>query len=159
MRIVGIDPGIRVTGFGIIEKSEKLSVLSYGTITPPVQKSMAEKLKYLYSDTMKIIGKYKPDLLAIESTFYQKNVKSALILGQAKGSILLAAANSNIPCKEFAPRKVKLAVVGNGAAKKEQVQYMIQRILKLDTLPKSFDVSDALAIAYCGLTNMEYGND
>ncbi|MEE9571748.1 MAG: crossover junction endodeoxyribonuclease RuvC [Candidatus Neomarinimicrobiota bacterium] len=159
MRIVGIDPGIRVTGFGILEKNEKLSVLSYGTITPPVQNSMEEKLKYLYSDAMEIIDKYKPDLFAIESTFYQKNVKSALILGQAKGSILLAAANSNIPCKEFAPRKVKLAVVGNGSATKEQVQYMIQRILKLDTLPKPFDVSDALAIAYCGLTNMEYGND
>ncbi len=159
MRIVGIDPGIRVTGFGILEKNEKLSVLSYGTITPPVQNSMEEKLKYLYSDAMEIIDKYKPDLFAIESTFYQKNVKSALILGQAKGSILLAAVNSNIPCKEFAPRKVKLAVVGNGSATKEQVQYMIQRILKLDTLPKPFDVSDALAIAYCGLTNMEYGND
>lgn len=157
MRIVGIDPGIRVTGFGVLEKGKKLTVLSYGTISPPVQKSMPERLKYLYTDAMEIIEKYKPDLLAIESTFYQKNVKSALILGQAKGSILLAAANSNIPCNEYAPRKIKLAVVGNGAATKEQVQYMIQRILKLDTLPKPFDVSDALAIAYCGLTNMEYG--
>ncbi len=156
MRIVGIDPGIRVTGFGVLEKSNKLSVLSYGTINPPVQKSMGERLKYLYLDAMEIIEKYKPDLLVIESTFHQKNVKSALILGQAKGSILLAAANSNIPCKEFAPRKIKVAVVGNGSATKEQVQYMIQRILKIKSLPKSFDVSDALAIAYCGLTNMEY---
>ena len=157
MRIVGIDPGIRSTGFGVLEKSKILSVLSYGTINPPVQKSMAERLKYLYSDAMEIIEKYKPDLLVIESTFHQKNVKSALILGQAKGSILLAAANSNIPCTEYAPRKVKAAVVGNGSATKEQVQYMIQRILKIESLPKSFDISDALAIAYCGLTNMEYG--
>ena len=87
MRIVGIDPGIRVTGFGVIEKNKKLSVLSYGTISPPTQNSMAERLKYLYTDAMEIIEKYKPDLLAIESTFHQKNVKSALILGQAKGSI------------------------------------------------------------------------
>ena len=157
MRIVGIDPGIRSTGLGVLEKSKTLSVLSYGTINPPVQKSMAERLKYLYSDVMEIIEKYKPDLLVIESTFHQKNVKSALILGQAKGTILLAAANSNVPCKEFAPRKVKVAVVGKGSATKEQVQYMIQRILNLESLPKSFDVSDALAIAYCGLTNMEYG--
>lgn len=156
MIILGIDPGIRVTGFAILEKSTKLSVLSYGTISPPVQKSMAERLKYLYWDAMEIIKRYKPEAMAIEGTFHQKNVKSALILGQAKGAILLAGANSNIPCKEFAPRKVKLAVVGNGSATKEQVQYMIQRILKLDTLPKPFDVSDALAIAYCGLTNMEY---
>ncbi|MEE8342055.1 MAG: crossover junction endodeoxyribonuclease RuvC [Candidatus Neomarinimicrobiota bacterium] len=157
MRIIGIDPGIRVTGFGVLDKAKKLSVLSYGTINPPVKQSMGERLKYLYSDTMEVIDKYKPDIIAIESTFHQKNVKSALILGQAKGSILLAAANSNVPCKEFAPRKVKLAVTGNGSATKEQVQFMIQRIFKLDTLPKPFDVSDALAIAYCGLTNMEYG--
>lgn len=156
MIILGIDPGIRVTGFAILEKSTKLSVLSYGTISPPVQKSMAERLKYLYWDAMEIIKRYKPDAMAIEGTFHQKNVKSALILGQAKGAILLAAANSNVISKEFAPRKVKVAVVGNGSATKEQVQYMIQRILKLDTLPKPFDVSDALAIAYCGLTNMEY---
>lgn len=156
MIILGIDPGIRVTGFAILEKSTKLSVLSYGIISPPVQKSMAERLKYLYWDAMEIIKRYKPDAMAIEGTFHQKNVKSALILGQAKGAILLAAANSNVISKEFAPRKVKVAVVGNGSATKEQVQYMIQRILKLDTLPKPFDVSDALAIAYCGLTNMEY---
>ena len=157
MIVIGIDPGIRVTGFGVLEKNKKLTVLSYGTISPPVQIPMAERLKYLYSDAMEIIEKYKPDLLTIESTFHQKNFKSALILGQAKGSILLAAANSNIPCKEFAPRKIKAAVVGNGSATKEQVQYMIQRILKLETLSKSYDVSDALAIAFCGLTNMEYG--
>ena len=154
MRIIGIDPGIRVTGFGILEKSKKLSVLSYGTISPPVKESMAERLKYLYQDAISIIDKYKPDLLAIESTFHQKNVRSALILGQAKGSILLAAANSNVPTVEYAPRKVKVAVVGNGSATKEQVQFMMQRILKLSSMPKQYDVSDALAIAYCGLTNI-----
>ena len=78
MRIVGIDPGIRVTGFGVLERNKKIVVLSYGTISPPVQKTMANRLKYLYSDAMEIIKKYKPDLLAIESTFHQKNVKSAL---------------------------------------------------------------------------------
>jgi len=154
MVIVGIDPGIRVTGFGVIKKNGKLTVLSYGTITPPTKESMAERLKYLYQDAISIIDKYKPDLLAIESTFHQKNVRSALILGQAKGSILLAAANSNVPTVEYAPRKVKAAVVGNGSATKEQVQYMVQRILKLNSMPKQYDVSDALAIAYCGLTNI-----
>ena len=154
MVIVGIDPGIRVTGFGVIKKNGKLTVLSCGTITPPTKESMAERLKYLYQDAISIIDKYKPDLLAIESTFHQKNVRSALILGQAKGSILLAAANSNVPTVEYAPRKVKAAVVGNGSATKEQVQYMVQRILKLNSMPKQYDVSDALAIAYCGLTNI-----
>jgi len=154
MVIVGIDPGIRVTGFGVIKKNGILSVLSCGTIRPPTKETMAERLKYLYKDAMEIINKYKPDLLAIESTFHQKNVRSALILGQAKGAILLAAANANVPSVEYAPRKVKVAVVGNGSATKEQVQYMIERILKIDNMPKMYDVSDALAIAYCGLTNI-----
>jgi crossover junction endodeoxyribonuclease RuvC len=154
MVIVGIDPGIRVTGFGVLKKNGKLSVLSCGTITPPTKETMAERLKYLYKDAISIINKYKPDLLAIESTFHQKNVRSALILGQAKGSILLAAANSNVPTVEYAPRKVKVAVVGNGSATKEQVQFMMQRILKINSMPKQYDVSDALAIAYCGLTNI-----
>lgn len=154
MVIIGIDPGIRITGFGVIKKNGKLSVLSCGTITPPTKDTMAERLKYLYSDAMNIIKKNKPDILAIESTFHQKNVRSALILGQAKGAILLAAANSNVPSVEYAPRKVKAAVVGNGSATKEQVQYMIERILKIDNMPKKFDISDALAIAYCGLINI-----
>ena len=157
MRIIGIDPGIRATGFGIIEKDKKITVLSYGIINPPVKNTMAERLKYLYHDAKQLIEKYKPDILAIESTFHQKNVRSALVLGQAKGSLLLAAANSEIPCKEYAPRKVKSAVVGNGAATKEQVQYMVKRILKINNLPKQYDVSDALAVAYCGLINAEYG--
>ena len=154
MIIVGIDPGIRCTGFGVIRKDRKLAVLSCGTITPPTKESMALRLKYLYNDAMDIIHKYKPDLLAVESTFHQKNVKSALILGQAKGAILLAAANSKVPTIEFAPRKVKSAVTGNGSATKEQVQFMVQRIFKIDNMPKAYDVSDALAIAYCGLTNI-----
>jgi len=154
MIIVGIDPGIRQTGFGVIKKNGKLSVLSCGTITPPTNESMAERLKYLYNDALDIINKYKPDLLAVESTFHQKNVKSALILGQAKGAILLAAANSKVNSVEFAPRKVKSAVAGNGSATKEQVQFMVQRIYKIDKIPKVYDISDALAIAYCGLTHI-----
>ena len=153
MVIIGIDPGIRKTGFGVIKKRRELTVLGLGTITPPTNDTMAERLKYLYSDALELIKKYKPDLLAIESTFHQKNVKSALILGQAKGAILLAAANSNVATVEFAPRKVKSAVVGNGSATKEQVLYMIKRIFSIENMPKEYDVSDALAVAYCGLTN------
>lgn len=154
MIIIGIDPGIRRTGFGVIKKNGKLSILSCGTITPPANESMAERLKYLHNDVLELINRHKPDLLVVESTFHQKNVKSALILGQAKGAILLAAANSNIPSTEFAPRKVKSAVAGNGSATKEQVQFMVQRIFNIENMPKEYDVSDALAIAYCGLTNI-----
>jgi len=154
MVIVGIDPGIRITGFGVLKKNGKLSLLSCGTITPPTEQTMAERLKYLYQDAKSIIEKYKPNILSIESTFHQKNVKSALILGQAKGAILLAAANSNVPSYEYAPRKVKAAVTGNGSATKEQVQFMMKRILNINSLPKQYDVSDALAVAYCGLSNI-----
>ncbi|MDX1284747.1 MAG: crossover junction endodeoxyribonuclease RuvC [Draconibacterium sp.] len=154
MIIVGIDPGIRTTGFGVLKKNGKLSLLSCGTITPPTKETMAERLKYLYNDAMSIIDRYKPDLLTIESTFHQKNVKSALILGQAKGAILLAAANSKVPAFEYAPRKVKSAVTGNGSATKEQVQFMMKRILNIEDLSVKYDVSDALAVAYCGLTNI-----
>jgi len=155
MRIIGIDPGIRCTGFAVLEKKSKVIVLSYGTIKPPVEKTMGKRLRFLYLDATDLIKKYQPDLLAIESTFHQKNVKSALILGQAKGSIMLAAANSDISCLEYAPRKIKSAVVGNGSANKEQVRYMVRQILNLTQLPKQFDVSDALAVAYCGLIDIK----
>ena len=95
-------------------------------------------------------------MIAIEDTFYQKNVKSALALGQARGALLLAGANAGIPCSEFAPRKVKQSVTGNGAATKEQVQFMVQKILQLDKAPTPIDASDALAIGLCYLNQPKW---
>jgi crossover junction endodeoxyribonuclease RuvC len=103
-----------------------------------------------------LLEKFEPHAMAIEDTFFSKNVKSALLLGQARGVLLLAAASKGIPSVEYAPRKVKQSVVGNGAADKKQVQYMVQQILKMDEPPKPLDTSDALAIGLCYINQNKY---
>jgi crossover junction endodeoxyribonuclease RuvC len=155
IRVMGIDPGLSITGFGIIEKrGNQLQALSYGTIRPPAGRPLPQRLRYLYDEVCRLIGRYRPQVLAIEDSFYRKNVKSAIAMGQARGSILLAGAHQDLPCVEYAPRRVKQAVVGNGAATKEQVQFMVQRILRLKDLPKPLDSSDALAIGLCHLNKV-----
>ncbi|UCH11654.1 MAG: crossover junction endodeoxyribonuclease RuvC [Fidelibacterota bacterium] len=150
MRILGLDPGIRCTGYGIIAiHGRNPTLVDYGTITPPVKVSMGERLSVLYDDLAQLIDMNRPDEFAIEATFYGVNVKSALTLGQARGAALLCAAHHNLPASEYAPRKVKLATTGNGRAAKEQVQFMVQRILNMDHLPEPMDASDALAVAIC----------
>lgn len=150
MRILGLDPGIRCTGYGIIAvHSREPTLVDYGTITPPTDATMGERLSVLYDDLAQLIDMTNPDEFAIEATFYGVNVKSALTLGQARGVAILCAAHHRLPTAEYAPRKVKLATTGNGRATKEQVQYMVQRILGLDHLPKPMDASDALAVALC----------
>ncbi|MBT3299270.1 MAG: crossover junction endodeoxyribonuclease RuvC [Candidatus Marinimicrobia bacterium] len=148
VRVIGIDPGIGTTGFGILDgKGGKTRLHSYGTIKPPAKDSIELRLKYLYSEVQKLIHEYKPSIMAIEDSFYSKNVKSALTLGQARGALILAAVNADINVRQYAPRKVKQSVVGNGAASKEQVQFMVTQILKLKEAPESLDISDAIAIA------------
>ncbi len=155
MRVIGFDPGLGVTGFGVLEKQKsQIRTICYGAIRPPKNFSLPERLKHLYNEAMKLIQTYSPDVLAIENTFYQKNVQSAMKLGQARGALLLAGANSNLSCEEYAPRKVKQSVVGNGAATKEQVQFMMQNILNLKELPTPIDASDALAIGVCHLNQL-----
>jgi len=152
MRVIGVDPGIAVTGFGIIDKKDNtISAHSYGTIRPPKGVQLADRLGYLFDEITVLIDKYKPEILAVEDTFYHKNFKSAMVLGQARGMIILAGYRQNIQCVEFAPKKIKQSVVGNGNASKEQVQYMVKNILHLDKLPTPLDSSDALAIGLCYL--------
>jgi crossover junction endodeoxyribonuclease RuvC len=150
MRILGLDPGIRCTGYGIIAvQAREPTLVDYGIITPPSNAPMGQRLSVLYDDLVQLIKLSKPDELAIEATFYGVNVKSALTLGQARGVALLCAAHHGLPISEYAPRKVKLAATGNGRAGKEQVQFMVQRILNMDHLPEPMDASDALAVALC----------
>ncbi len=152
MRVIGIDPGLGVTGYGILDRnSTGIAIHHYGIIRPPQKKSLSERLDYLFGAAMKLIHEHQPDVLSIEDTFYGKNIKTALLLGQARGVLMLAGSQSDIPCFEYAPRKVKQSVVGNGAATKEQVQFMVKSILKLKELPQPLDASDALAIALCHL--------
>ena len=150
MRILGVDPGISITGFSIIDsKKNRTSLLAYGTISPKPKDSLPKRLNYLFEEMNKILDQFLPDVLAIEDAFYSNNVKSAMILGQARGSIILAASQADILIYEFAPRKVKMSVCGNGAASKEQVSYMVTKILKLEKAPKPLDVSDAMAVGLC----------
>ena len=150
MRVIGIDPGIGITGFSIIDHSRlETSLIAYGAIRPPKKQGLEKRLFYLFNEMNQLNDKFDPDILAIEDSFYSKNVKSAMILGQARGTILLSAARASIKVAEFAPRKVKQSVCGNGSATKEQVQFMVGQILKLKDLPNPIDISDAMAVGLC----------
>ena len=150
MIILGVDPGTLITGYGVIKKNgSALRVLDVGVIKIPSTDTMPLRLKRIYASLCTIIDRFHPDEFAIETAFYSKNAQSALKIGQARGVSILAGVNFEVPVTEYSPREVKNAVVGNGAASKEQVQYMIKNLLKLKTAPKYFDATDALAVAVC----------
>ena len=152
MRVLGIDPGIRTTGFGIIDSStNRFSLIACGTIKPKVSDSLPLRLNHLFEEVEIIINKFSPEVFSIEDMFYSKNVKTAMILGQARGAMIIAAAQANINIFEYAPRKVKMSVCGSGGASKEQVQYMVMKILNLKEIPGTMDVSDAIAVGICCL--------
>jgi crossover junction endodeoxyribonuclease RuvC len=158
MIILGVDPGTLITGFGIIEVGRgKYSVLEFDIVKNSGDDSMPIRLKRIYSRLCEIIDRFHPDEFAIETAFYGKNVQSALKIGHARGVSILAAVNYEIPTTEYSPREVKKAVTGNGAASKEQVQFMVQAQLKIRVAPKYFDATDALAIALCHSFRMTNG--
>ncbi len=125
--------------------------LASGGIRLPKADTMARKLAFVYRELMLLLAAHKPEVVAIEEVFYSANVKSALKLGQVRGVALLAAANCGLPVAEYAPLKIKSSVVGYGLAQKEQVQYMVTRLLRLEFAPESADAADALAVAICHL--------
>jgi crossover junction endodeoxyribonuclease RuvC len=150
LRILGLDPSIVQTGYGVISVSERnISMVDYGIIKPKPKEPTANRLLTIFQDVKEIIKMFNPTVFAIEEVFYGKNVKSALLLGHARGAALLAAAEYEIPIYEYSPRKIKQAVTGNGNATKEQVQFMVKASLKMDELPIPLDASDGLAIALC----------
>ena len=148
--ILGIDPGTNILGYGIISVDSKgphyvdMGVFDLRKITDPF-----EKLANIFSGVGELIEVHKPDAVAVESPFYGKNAQVVLKLGRAQGAALTAAVMRGIPVAEYAPRKAKIAICGNGAASKEQVCMMIQKTLKVDLDPKHLDATDALAIALC----------
>lgn len=152
--ILGIDPGIADTGYGLIKESgSTLSCLTYGSIKTDPSLVLADRLLDLHSQLDKIIKKYKPDLAAVEELFFNKNVRTALIVGQARGVALLALKKNNLPIFNFTPSQVKQAVSAYGQAPKLQVQKMVKLILNLKELPRPDDAADALAVAICALNN------
>jgi len=150
MIILGIDPGLATTGYGIIRKTNgTLKCIDYGFIQTGPKMPTAERLQKINWDLDKLIKKYKPKAMAIENIYFFKNLKTALPVSQAKGVMLLAAAENKLPIYEFTPLQVKMIITGFGRAEKKQVQKMVQSILSLKEPPKPDDASDALAIAIC----------
>ena len=150
MKILGIDPGLVQTGYGIITfKDNNPKTVDYGVIKPSASNALANRLLTIFEDVGEIINMHKPSIFSIEDVFYGKNAKSALRLGQARGAAMVAAASVGLSIHEYSARKIKQAVTGNGNAHKEQVQFMVKATLKMDKLPEPIDASDALATALC----------
>jgi len=156
MIIIGVDPGTIFTGFGIINYDKNsFDRIKNGLIKLPSTKTIAQKLELIYDGLYNIIKTYKPDEFAIETAFYGKNVQSAMKIGYARGVSILAAIHNNVPISEYSPREIKKSIVGNGAASKEQVNYMIRTILDIKNNKMRSDESDALAIALCHAFRMK----
>ena len=150
MIILGVDPGTIITGYGLIEyTNNKFRRISHGIIRLPSKKSLSQKLEIIYNELDKLLKTYKPDEFVIETAFYGKNVQSVLKIGYARGVSILAAVHNKVPTNEYSPREVKKAVVGKGAASKQQVNYMVTTILNSKKIKFKPDESDALAIALC----------
>ena len=150
MIILGVDPGTNITGYGLIEyTNNKFRRISHGVIKLPSSKPVSQRLEIIYRELNILLKKYKPDEFAIETAFYGKNVQSVMKIGYARGVSLLAAIHNKVPASEYSPREVKKAVVGKGAASKQQVNYMVMTILNSKKIKFKPDESDALAIALC----------
>ncbi len=151
MIVIGIDPGTATTGYGLVQEEEDggLAVLNYGVIQTSSQLSMPDRLLALFKELREIIHLHHPHSGAVEKLFFQRNVRTALSVGQARGVALLALAEEGLPVAEYTPLEVKQAVVGYGGADKVQVQQMVRALLRLDEVPQPDDAADALAIAIC----------
>lgn len=154
MIILGIDPGFARTGYGVIEeKNKNLRMLDYGCITTPAGVLFEKRLKKIREEMAGLIKKYHPEICAVEKIFFCKNTKTAIDVGQARGVIILTAAENKLKIREFTPLQVKQFVTGYGKAEKGQIQKMVKILLGLKEIPKPDDAADALALAIAGSNN------
>ena len=152
--ILGIDPGLANTGWGIVrQRGSKLTCVAYGCVTTPTEQPLAERLAKIYEQIGAVIQKYGPSCIGIETVWFGQNITAAFATGQARGAALVACAQGGLDVGEFSPRQIKLAVVGTGSADKAQVQYMVKQLLGLDAEPKPDHAADALAAAICYTTH------
>jgi crossover junction endodeoxyribonuclease RuvC len=159
MVILGIDPGLERVGYGVVRKEgSRLTSLGYGLVKTPKGET-PERLRLIFDQVVELVEKFNPDCACCERLFFTKNQTTGIDVAKALGVVQLALAQRGLSCREFAPPEVKLAVVGNGAAEKRQVQYMVTKLLGLSETPKPDDVADALAVAVTGalkgLTNLQ----
>ena len=152
--ILGIDPGTTIMGYGIIHiKGSKMELIQMGVLHLSKLQSHELKLKKIFERTLQLVDEYKPDELAVEAPFFGKNVQSMLKLGRAQGVAMAAGLSREIPITEYLPKKIKMAITGNGNASKEQVALMLKSLLNLKSLPKNLDATDGLAAAVCHFYN------
>lgn len=150
MRILGIDPGIATIGFGVVDSENGAQrLVQCGVITTPAHTSLSSRLSQIYDDMTQLIELFKPDAVSVEELFFNTNITTGIAVAHGRGVILLACEKAGIRIYEYTPLQVKQSVVGYGRAEKRQVQDMVKRLLKMDTLPKPDDAADALAIAIC----------
>ncbi len=164
MRVFGIDCGTECTGYGVVDleeqgRQERLVSIAFGGIRVPKKEPLAARLALVHAELCEQIARYRPTCVAVEEVFHSVNAQSALKLGHVRGVALLAAAGQLLPVVEYAPLKIKSSVVGFGLAKKEQVQYMVARLLGLPAPPEPADAADALAIAICHLHHWQTGRN
>lgn len=150
MIVLGIDPGTAMTGYGIVERTgSTLRAIDYGCIETTPAWTLPQRLMAIHEVITGLIDTHKPELVAVERLFFSKNVQTAFAVGQARGAVLLTAAQHGLPVFEYGPQEVKMAVTGYGRAQKAQVQKMVQVVLGMAVLPKPDDAADALAVAIC----------
>lgn len=152
MIILGIDPGLAMTGYAVIikQKRQNLKAVTWGVIETEKETPLEKRLETIHIDLTNLINKYNPDLTVVESIFFAKNVKTALSVAHARGVVLLTAKLQKVRILELTPLQVKSRITNYGAASKQQVQFMVKKLLKLNSLPKPDDAADALALAICG---------
>jgi crossover junction endodeoxyribonuclease RuvC len=149
-RILGVDPGLSQTGLGLIKVQHgRLAFADSLLIAPAANQTLRDRLYQLYAGVRQCLREWRPEAMVVENVIYARNAQIALKLGHARGVLLLAAAESEVPVVEYAPREVKLAVTGHGGASKEQMQRMVQAVLAMPEAPETYDVADALALAIC----------
>ncbi|MFC2042390.1 crossover junction endodeoxyribonuclease RuvC [Chloroflexota bacterium] len=152
MKVLGIDPGTAIMGYGLVEShDDEIALLDCGALVTKKQSPIAKRLSFLYHELVKIIQQHQPDAVAVEQPFVAKNVRSAMAIGRAQAIALLAAANENIPAYEYAPTQIKQRVANYGSSSKEQIQEMVRLQLDLAEIPQPNDAADALAVAICHL--------
>lgn len=156
--ILGIDPGLANTGWGIVQQSgSRLTCIAYGCVTTTKNEELSRRLAKIHEQIDAVIDKFQPECLGIETVWFGQNITAAFGTGQARGAALVACAQHGLSVGEFTPRQIKMAVVGTGAAEKAQVQYMVKKLLSLDHEPKPDHASDALAAAICYTTHEGFG--
>jgi crossover junction endodeoxyribonuclease RuvC len=156
MLAIGIDPGTATTGYGLVRASAsgELEAVDWGVILTPAKMPLPERLASIYSSLSDLLKEQKPDISAVESLFFQRNVRTAMSVGQARGVVLLALQQAGVPITDYGPMEIKQAITGYGGADKQQMQSMVRTLLHLDERPEPDDAADALAVAICHLHSL-----